>query len=734
MSGRYTYILDFVANTQKFVSQVAQVGNSLARQGNSYAQVNDKIAKYRALLEQTRIADTRRIQVIAQKIAALEKEKSAFDRLFNAEKKQTASGASLMGSLRGIGIAAGVGFSAASVISFGKELVTLSGKAEGIERAFYRISDTDFLDKMKKATHGTVSELELMKNSIKANNFQIPLTSLAQLFEFAAARAQQTGDDVNYLVDSIILGIGRKSPLILDNLGISAVMLRDRLKGVSAEAADIGDIAKVVGNIASEELKKMGGYAENSATQIGNIATIWEDFKHSLSKNEGFKKAISSTLNEWQQFMTVMFSDISTAGEKWKMAFAGDTAAEKIYGQISQRIAEKQNEDLKRLKEWNNTTIPELKKILASEQKKLDYFNANEMLADAQKSESAIRTIQSAIEQKEAAEKKSTTTLTQLQQLQRNQVDTYGDISERLKEYNDLLAITPLRNEAQIIAIQNEISALEELKKQLDDLNKNKVTAPVNQTITTKSVTRVSVSTGDIDRMINSYKNVDLSDAGGFTKGISSNIKYLETQKNAIASNTLEFEKLQRISDESLQHLSEQLQQSSEEAKTIASAFGSGFEEIGSSIVDSLGYAQTGLEGFVAGMLKATTRVLSMLLANAIGNAIETGTISASFTGPGAVFTLPAFIAQSVASVMSAFAAIPKYAEGAIAYGPTLGVFGEYPGASVNPEVVAPLSKLQGMMQQSPVTLILQGNLEMDNRKLRVRLKETDYIESRVRK
>ncbi|MBP9998686.1 MAG: hypothetical protein KBS67_05525 [Bacteroidales bacterium] len=37
---------------------------------------------------------------------------------------------------------------------------------------------------------------------------------------------------------------------------------------------------------------------------------------------------------------------------------------------------------------------------------------------------------------------------------------------------------------------------------------------------------------------------------------------------------------------------------------------------------------------------------------------------------------------------------LPKFAKGAIAYGPTLGLFGEYAGAAHNPEVVAPLSDL----------------------------------------
>ena len=48
--------------------------------------------------------------------------------------------------------------------------------------------------------------------------------------------------------------------------------------------------------------------------------------------------------------------------------------------------------------------------------------------------------------------------------------------------------------------------------------------------------------------------------------------------------------------------------------------------------------------------------------------------------------------------VVATLASIPRYAEGGIAYGPTLGLFGEYSGAATNPEVVAPLDKLKSII------------------------------------
>lgn len=51
-----------------------------------------------------------------------------------------------------------------------------------------------------------------------------------------------------------------------------------------------------------------------------------------------------------------------------------------------------------------------------------------------------------------------------------------------------------------------------------------------------------------------------------------------------------------------------------------------------------------------------------------------------------------------VAALIGVMASLPKFADGGIAYGPTLGIFGEYAGAANNPEVVAPLDRLKALI------------------------------------
>ena len=55
--------------------------------------------------------------------------------------------------------------------------------------------------------------------------------------------------------------------------------------------------------------------------------------------------------------------------------------------------------------------------------------------------------------------------------------------------------------------------------------------------------------------------------------------------------------------------------------------------------------------------------------------------------------------AGMIAAMVGIMLGLPKFADGGIAYGPTLGLFGEYSGAQNNPEVVAPLSKLRSLIE-----------------------------------
>lgn len=295
------------------------------------------------------------------------------------------------------GLIAGA-FAVTQIVSFGKELVQLGGVAEGVRNAFERIAPAGTMEDLKKATAGTVSELELMKRAVSAKNLGLPVENLAKLFEFATKRAQETGESVDFLVNSIVTGIGRKSPLILDNLGISAIQLREKLKGVGFESAKVADIAAAVGEIAADSMRESGDIIDTNAVKISNLGAQWADLKLAIAENEAVTKSFADTLTKFQQFLFVIGSDAATGFEKAAISVAiFDKQAEAIFNRVKARAdkqaeIDKQNkeaadfykqqtEDLKKTTEVTKEhvkTLGELKEENDALKKSLDLLGVNQ--------------------------------------------------------------------------------------------------------------------------------------------------------------------------------------------------------------------------------------------------------------------------------------------------------------------------------------------------------------------
>lgn len=138
--------------------------------------------------------------------------------------------------------------SIAELVNGGLEMAE---QADGVTRAFNNLNQEGLLDNLRKATKGTVNDVQLMTAAVQANDFRIPLEDLGKYLEFAQLKAQQTGQSVDYMTNSIVTGLGRKSPLILDNLGISAAEISEKTK-------QTGDFMKAVAEIVDTQLAAAG--------------------------------------------------------------------------------------------------------------------------------------------------------------------------------------------------------------------------------------------------------------------------------------------------------------------------------------------------------------------------------------------------------------------------------------------------------------------------------------------
>jgi hypothetical protein len=379
-------------------------------------------------------------------------------------------------NLTNIASTLGIAFGVKELADFTVEISKLAGEAKGVKDAFDRLPNSiRLLEEMKEATGNTVSELALMKRAVQADNFEISLQALPKLLEFATLRAQQTGQSVDYLVDSIITGIGRKSKLILDNLGISAVQLNAALKGASMESATVGQVADAVGQIAESNLKKMAKFSDNASTKMQQLSAEWENFKvtlggssnqigllndsletmTSLLKNMGvfLESQGGNALLQWLKLVTLIPRGTLKAADGTLAWLNNLRSLESAVKNFNEEFGNKPFAGRLTDTEDFNDALADLEEKAMKAGKKIV------LLSDGVKTMAVIKPF--------------TETVTTLTAEEEKQIQTYEDLQSQLKELNTQFETATDRNDQKelknigdkIIAIKAQIEALDKLRQ-----------------------------------------------------------------------------------------------------------------------------------------------------------------------------------------------------------------------------------------------------------------------------
>ncbi len=167
--------------------------------------------------------------------------------------------------------------------------------------------------------------------------------------------------------------------------------------------------------------------------------------------------------------------------------------------------------------------------------------------------------------------------------------------------------------------------------------------------------------------------------------------------------------------------------------ENINSVLQGSFANLGNSITNAFAGSKTVLGAFMGAFIQTATSIMAANLATSMSGAVDSGTKTAASFGPAAAFVLPGLVAGAMAVVSKAFNKVPKFAQGGIVSTPTLGMFGEYPGASRNPEVVAPLDKLKGMLGNSGGSRVqVAGEFRLKGQDLVVALQRANNNRNRI--
>lgn len=257
---------------------VVQQASAFGTTTRSIESMKSAIKTYEEALAQATKTDkivslNRSIQMLEDQIKRTSNVgKVGFDEMGNKIKKTKEESDGLGEGLKKIGGILATVFSVTAIIAFAKELKDLAVQASGIERAFGRIGDSTSLAKLRKETQGFVTDLDLERLTVKANNFNIPMEKLGTFLLFASERAKDTGTDVNKLTDNIIDGLGRKSSRIIDNLGISLVDIQKEFKKT-------GDFTTAVSNLIERDMQASGVAVDTLADKVNRSTVRWKNFK-----------------------------------------------------------------------------------------------------------------------------------------------------------------------------------------------------------------------------------------------------------------------------------------------------------------------------------------------------------------------------------------------------------------------------------------------------------------------
>jgi len=140
----------------------------------------------------------------------------------------------------GVAAVAGIGVATTAVAGLATTLGKLAIDAapvEGIASAFDGLAESagygsgEMLAALQRGSAGMISQRDLMLSFNKAAQLVSTdfATQLPEAMGYLGKVAAATGQDMDYMMNSLVVGVGRVSPMILDNLGIQ-VSLADATK------------------------------------------------------------------------------------------------------------------------------------------------------------------------------------------------------------------------------------------------------------------------------------------------------------------------------------------------------------------------------------------------------------------------------------------------------------------------------------------------------------------------
>lgn len=181
------------------------------------------------------------------------------------------------------------------------------------------------------------------------------------------------------------------------------------------------------------------------------------------------------------------------------------------------------------------------------------------------------------------------------------------------------------------------------------------------------------------------------------------------------------------------------LKESAKDIKSVMLDVNDAFADGFTDIISGVASGNVGMGGVFGMLLSMVGDVALQLGKAAIAIGVSMKAIKLSFTNPAtaiaagiALVALGALVKSQVPKIAGGGGGVPAFANGGIVSGPTLGLMGEYAGARSNPEVIAPLDKLKGMIGGGSQNINVGGEFRIQGQDLVVALQRAEKNRSRI--
>ena len=176
--------------------------------------------------------------------------------------------------------AATAGIAIKGLAEASKETATQLDLATGFARNFGQ-DVTKNLGTLRTAARNTISDMNLMQSANRAALLGVTkdTETLSKLLTVARLRGKEMGLDVTQAFDNIVTGIGRGSPLILDNLGITIPDAFKKAAEGMSEAEQKQALVNLVLEDGSRILEEYGTDAITASDKIAMLSASKENLK-----------------------------------------------------------------------------------------------------------------------------------------------------------------------------------------------------------------------------------------------------------------------------------------------------------------------------------------------------------------------------------------------------------------------------------------------------------------------